>query len=174
MEYLGAVYFWWRDPANAGLGVRHDDARQMYTRIAEINPRHRFANYVCGLIDYEKAFKTIRSIPGFPRRPLADEESRRSLRAQVDPLLTDSAANFLRSLEIDPNNSDAMTSLGHVRREQTLDLSGIERSDSSYADFEDWERKRIAPILSLFLCPRQMIEGLNPRRKRALEVDLKL
>jgi hypothetical protein len=78
----------------------------------------RFANYVCGLIDYQKACNIIRSTKGFPRRRLADEESRRSLRAQVGPLLTDSAANFLRSLEIDPNNSDAMTSLGHVRSEQ--------------------------------------------------------
>lgn len=141
MEYLGAVYFWWRDPTTAGLGVRHDDARQIYTRIAEINPRHRFANYVCGLIDYEKAFKIIRSIPGFPRRALADEETRRSLRAQVGPLLEDSAASFLRSLEIDPNNSDAMTSLGHVRSDQAHIAESTDESARCRAEADEWYRK---------------------------------
>lgn len=141
MEYLGALYFWWRDPATTGLGTRHDDARQIYTRIAEINPRHRFANYVCGLIDYEKAFKIIRSIPGFPRRPLGDEESRRSLRAKVGPLLTDSAANFLRSLEIDPNNSDAMTSLGHLRSEQAYIAESTNESARFRAEADEWYRR---------------------------------
>jgi tetratricopeptide (TPR) repeat protein len=138
MEYLGALYFWWRDPATAGLGARHDDARQMYTRIAEINPRHRFATYVCGLIDDQKASAIIGSIRGFPRRPLADEESRRSLRAKVAPLLKDSAANFLRSLEIDPNNSDAMTSLGHVRSRQAYIAESTDESARFRAEADEW------------------------------------
>ena len=141
MEYLGALYFWWRDPATAELGARHDAARQIYTRIAEINPRHTFANYICGLIDYEKAFKTIRSIRGFRHRPPADEESRRSLRAQVGPLLTDSAANFLRSLEIDPNNSGAMTSLGHVRSEQAYIAESTDESARLRAEADEWYRR---------------------------------
>ena len=152
MEYLGALYFWWRDPppitkdlraiiVREQRWARRDDARQIYIRIAEINPRHRFANYVCGLIDFDKAFKTIRSIPGFPRRPLADEETRRSLRAQVGPLLTDSATNFLRSLEIDPNNSDAMTSLGHVRSEQAHIAESTDESARFRAEADEWYRK---------------------------------
>ena len=141
MEYLAALYFWWRDPATAGLGPRHDVALQMYTRIAEINPRHRFANYVCGLIDYQKAFNIIRSILGFPPGRLADEESRRSLRAKVGPLLTDSAANFLRSLEIDPNNSDAMTSLGHVSSEQAYIAESTDESARLTAEAAEWYRK---------------------------------
>jgi hypothetical protein len=51
MEYLGALYFWWRDPAPITKDLRaiilrqqrwarRDDVRQIYTRIAEINPRH--------------------------------------------------------------------------------------------------------------------------------------
>ena len=66
MEYLGLLYFWWREPDTSKdlraiilrqqRWARRDDARQIYTRIAEINPRHRFATYVCGRIDYDKAF----------------------------------------------------------------------------------------------------------------------
>ncbi len=151
MEYLGALYFWWREPPpttkdlreiilRAQRWARRDDARQIYTHIAEINPHHRFANYVCGLIDYEKAFAIIRSTRGFPRS-LADEESRRSLRAQVGPLLTDSAANFLRSLEIDPNNSDAMTSLGHVRSDEAYIAESTDESARLRAEAAEWYRK---------------------------------
>jgi len=76
MEYLGALYFWWRDPAPITKDLRaiilrqqrwarRDDVLQIYTRIAEVNPRHRFANYVCGLIDYDNAFAIIRSTTHF-------------------------------------------------------------------------------------------------------------
>jgi tetratricopeptide (TPR) repeat protein len=149
MEYLGLLYFWWRDPATEGW-ARRDDARQIYTRIAEVNPRHRFATYVCGLIDYEKAFAIIRSTKGFPR-PLADEESRRSLRAKVGPLLEDSAANFLRSLEVDPTaaaerqlvGSDlgAMTSLGHVRSDKAYIAESTDESTRLRAEATEWYHK---------------------------------
>ena len=113
----------------------------MYARIAEINPRHKFANYACGLIDYEKPFDIIRSIPGFPRRPLVDEETRRSLRAQVGPLLKDSTANFLRSLEIDPNNSDAMTYLGVITNDQAYIAESADESAGFRAEADEWYRK---------------------------------
>jgi tetratricopeptide (TPR) repeat protein len=102
MEYLAALYFRWLDPVNH-LPVRLEMARQRYTRILDTNPQHTFANYVMGVIDYERAFTIIRSETGFPR-PLVDEERRRSLRAQAGPLLAESARNFVRSLELDPNN----------------------------------------------------------------------
>jgi tetratricopeptide (TPR) repeat protein len=160
MEYLGALYFWWRDPATTKdlraiilrqpRWARRDDARQIYTRIAEINPRHRFANYVCGLIDYDNAFAIIRSTKGFPR-PLADEEGRRSLRAKVGPLLEDSAASFLRSLEVDPTTdperylvgSDlgAMTYLGRVRSDQAYIAESTDDSARLSAEANEWHRK---------------------------------
>jgi hypothetical protein len=61
--------------------------------------------------------KMIRSNTGFPR-PLTDENRRRSLRAQAGPLLAESARNFLRSLEMEPDNQGAMTHLMFVRRDQ--------------------------------------------------------
>jgi len=127
MEYLAALYFWWRDPAS-GLWARRDEARHWYAKIAEHNPQHRYAHYVCGVIDYDKAFTLIRSTPGFPR-PLADEETGRSLRSKAGPLLGDSATNFLRSLEIEPNNLDAMTYLGHVKADEAYIAES--RADSS-------------------------------------------
>jgi tetratricopeptide (TPR) repeat protein len=46
MEYLAALYVWWRDPAGpmsvwGELWARRDDARHWYARLAELNPEHR-------------------------------------------------------------------------------------------------------------------------------------
>jgi tetratricopeptide (TPR) repeat protein len=143
MEYLAALYLWWRDPASDiwDLWARRDDARCWYARIVEHNPQHRCAHYACGVIDYQKAFVLIRSTtPGFPR-PLADKKARRSLRAKVGPLLEDSAASFLRSLEIDPNNSGAMTYLGFVKSDEAYIAENMDDSAQLRAEAADWYRK---------------------------------
>jgi hypothetical protein len=107
-------------------------------RIAEHNPQHRYAHYACGVIDYQKAFVLIRSTtPGFPR-PLVDEKARRSLRSKVGPLLEDSAANFLRSLEIDPNNSGAMTYLGFVNSDEAYIAENMDDSARLRAEAAEW------------------------------------
>ena len=94
----------------------------------------------CGVIDYNKAFVLIRSTSGFPR-PLADEETRRSLRAKVGPLLENSAANFLRALKIDPNNSDAMTYLGFVKDDEAYITESVDDSTILKAEAADWYGK---------------------------------
>jgi tetratricopeptide (TPR) repeat protein len=138
MEYLAALCFWWRDPATGGR-TRQDEARQWYARIAEIHPQHRFANYLCGVIDCEKASAIVHSAPGYPR-PLA-EESRRSLRAQVGSLLDHSAANFLRSLEIEPGSTDSMTFLGTIRNLQAFIAETIDDSVRLRAEAAEWYQK---------------------------------
>jgi tetratricopeptide (TPR) repeat protein len=59
MEYLAALYFWWRDPATGAFG-RHEEAKPCVERLLEINPQHPFANYMRGMIDYENAANMIR------------------------------------------------------------------------------------------------------------------
>ena len=142
MEYLAALYFWWRDPASEVWQVwaRRDDARHWYAQIAERNPQHRYAHYACGVIDYNNAFVLIRSTSGFPR-PLGGEETRRSLRAKVGPLLENSAANSLRALEIDPNNSGAMTYLGFVKNDEAYITESVDDSAILKAEAADWYGK---------------------------------
>ncbi len=141
MEYLAALYFWWRDPASElwDLWARRDDAQYWYTRIAEHNRQHRYAHYACGVIDYQKAFVLIRATPGW--RHLADEKTRRSLRSKVGPLLDNSAANFVRSLEIDPSNSDAMTYLGFVKTDEAFITGSMDDSTRLRVEAADWYRK---------------------------------
>jgi tetratricopeptide (TPR) repeat protein len=150
MEYLGLLYFWWREPDTSKdlraiilreqRWAHRDDAKQICTRLAEVNPRHRFANYFCGSIDYEKAFAILRSTKGFPR-PLVDEERRRSLRAEVGRLLEDSATNFLRALEINPNSLSALTKLGDVRSHEAYIAESTEESARLKAEADEWHGK---------------------------------
>ena len=116
IEYLAALYYAVLDPVTEHT-ARPDDAKLWYARLLEINPQHPFANYMCGVIDYQRAFAMIRSNAGFPR-PLTDENRRLSIRAKVGPLLSESARHFLRSLEIDPNSIHAMSYLMFVKRDQ--------------------------------------------------------
>ena len=138
MEYLALLYFWWRD-AGTELWARGDDARHCYERILEINPRHKFANYMCGVIEADKAMEIVRSTPGFPL-PRTDS-NRRIVQAKAGPLLADSAKNLLRSLEIDPNNKDAMTYLGFVKSDQAYIADTPDDSAKYKAEAADWYRK---------------------------------
>jgi tetratricopeptide (TPR) repeat protein len=121
MEYLAALCHAWLDPISDSLGnnrySRLTDALHWYKRIIEIDPGHSFANYVCGVIDWESAFEIMRASGSYPR-PLPSEEARRSLHSQIAPLLDDGARNLARSLEIDPNNWNAMSYLSAVKRAQ--------------------------------------------------------
>lgn len=145
MEYLAALYFRWLEPANQ-RPERRDEARQWYAHLLETNPQHRLANYVLGVIDYEKASAIIRSARGFPH-PLTDKNDRQSLRAQAGPLLAESARNVLRSLEIDPNSGNAMTYLILIRSDQAYIAETKE--DAALAKAEaDWWRHKLDEIMA--------------------------
>jgi hypothetical protein len=74
-------------------------------------------------------------------RPLVDEESRRFLNAKAAPVLEDSARNFLRSLELDSNNTDAMTYLMFVRSDQAYIAETDEDAVRARTEADDWRRK---------------------------------
>jgi hypothetical protein len=86
---------------------RLDEAKPWYKCILEVDPHHKFATYVCGVINWQKGFELMRASGRYPR-PLPDDEARRSLHAQIAPLLDESSRNLLPSLEIDPDNWYAM------------------------------------------------------------------
>jgi tetratricopeptide (TPR) repeat protein len=190
MEYLAALYFQWLHPApvlppspwSGDFCARRDDAKEWYQRILEIDPQHRFANYVCGAMDYDKAMPIISSVKvlaqirlekkslpaaflshiaqrlaipvpatidlldpggtvppntGFP----TDEEIRRSLRAKVGPLLANSTRSFLRSLEIEPNNKDAMRYLSAVKTEEAYIAETNDESERAKNEAVEWDRR---------------------------------
>jgi tetratricopeptide (TPR) repeat protein len=139
MEYLAALYSWWRDPPTESF-ARLDEAKQTYERLLQINPQHRFANYASGVIDWQKGMRIVRADTGFPR-PLVDEESRRSLNAKAAPVLANTARNLLRSLELEPNNTDAMTYLMFVRRDQSYIAETDDDAVRANTEADDWRRK---------------------------------
>jgi tetratricopeptide (TPR) repeat protein len=143
-EYLAALYYHWLDPKTDSLGNRRrsrlTDALHWYRRILEIDPEHKFANQACGVIEWEEAFELMRS-SGSYRRPLPNEEARRSLRAQIAPLLDDSTRNLLRSLEIDPNNWQSMSSLIYVKCAQAYVADTNDEQTRARSEADEWTRK---------------------------------
>jgi AraC-like DNA-binding protein len=144
MEYLAALYYHWLDPKIDSLGnarrSRLTDALHWYERILEIDPPHKFANQACGVIEWERAFELMRSSGSYPR-PLPNEEARRSLHAQIAPLLDDSTRNLLRSLEIDPNNEQSMSTLIQVKRAQAYVADTNDEHMRASSEADEWTRK---------------------------------
>ena len=87
MAYLAALYHAWSDSTDPWGNKRRSrltEAQHWYRRLLEIDPQHKFANYICGVIDWEKGFELLRSSGNYPR-PLTNEEAadrfmRKSLR----------------------------------------------------------------------------------------------
>ena len=156
MEYLASLYYWWVDPDTDSLGnkrrSRADDAQHIYKQIIELYPEHSFAYYVCGMIEWEKAFKLMRAST-YPR-PLGNEEARRSLSAQVSPLLDNAAQNLLRSLELDSNDWRPMSVLIFVRDAQAYVAATPEEAARERNESRNWNRK-----VQEFLTPRAIASG---------------
>ena len=64
MEYLAALYYAWMEPtANSmwtGRRSRLVDAQHCYGRLLEVDAKHKFANYVCGVMDWQRAYDVMR------------------------------------------------------------------------------------------------------------------
>ncbi len=144
MEYLAALYYRWAHPDTELGGNRRrsrlDDAKRLYKEIFYIDPEHNFANYVCGVIDWEKAFNVLRASGRYPR-PLPNEEARRALHAKVEPLLDEAARNLLRALEIDPVNWWPMGYLISVRTLQAYVAATNDESTRASTEAADWTLK---------------------------------
>ncbi|MBV8550328.1 MAG: hypothetical protein JOY54_03430 [Acidobacteriaceae bacterium] len=144
MEYLAALYYAWIDPNTDWLGTKRrsrlDEAKHWYERILEMNREHRFANHVCGAIDWQKAFDLMRSSGSYPR-PLPNEEARRSLHTQISPLLDASTRNLLRAIEIDPASRNAMTFLGFVKKAQAYIAATNDDRLRARGEADEWFHK---------------------------------
>ncbi|MEZ5353749.1 MAG: hypothetical protein R2762_14010 [Bryobacteraceae bacterium] len=144
MEYLAYLYFDWLDNDTDSPGAtrasRLTEAKHWYKQILEIYPEHRFANYVCGVIDWKRAFELIRSSGTFPL-PLPSEEVRQSLHSQVTPLLDEAVRNLLRALEIDPEDPYPSRYMSLVKDLQSYVAATKEESSRASAEAGDWNRR---------------------------------
>jgi tetratricopeptide (TPR) repeat protein len=116
--YLAGFYFWWEDAEEGNLGgtyrSRLDDAQRLYEEIIGRDPRDKSANYMLGVIDFNKAFGLVQKSGRYPQ-PLEDAQSRAALAAKLSPLVTEAAKVLSLASEIDPKDWFPMSYLMQIR-----------------------------------------------------------
>ncbi len=95
VEYLCALYFYWKDSSQENN--RMDEAKQWLEYLLELDPRHKYANFYCGLILTDKARKLL---PNYGRFPPLPEPDLASLRMKVGPLLEEASRHLTRALAL--------------------------------------------------------------------------
>ncbi len=142
-EYLAQLFFAWSDTGTDWWGnirrSRLPAAKHWYKRILEIDPKHDFAHYVCGVIDWSRAFELMRSSGSYPS-PLPSEEAKQSLHSQVAPLLDQAVRNLSRSAEIDPGDWRPMSYLVQVKRLQAYVSATEDEAALASSEAEDLTR----------------------------------
>ena len=123
VEYLCALYFFWKDPVDE-QNDRMDEAKHWLERLLELNPGHKYANSQCGMILIAKAHKLI---PNYGRFPSVPEPDLPSLRPKVGPLLEEARRHFARALSIAGEQTAASHFLDEVTSMETY-LADPEKS----------------------------------------------
>jgi tetratricopeptide (TPR) repeat protein len=117
-EYLAGLYFWWQDTEESNSGgtyaSRLDDAHRLYEEIVAGDPRNGSANYMLGVIDWNKAFRLVQRSGRYPR-PLEDAQARAALAAKLSPLVAEAAEVLSIAIDIDPRNWFPMSYLMQIR-----------------------------------------------------------
>ncbi len=113
IEYLCALYFYWKDPLD-DENNRMEQAKQWFERLAQVNPHHKYANYQCGFIACTQAQKLLPNYGWFPISA-ETEEDRRSLRTKVGPFLEEATRHLSRALTLDPEHIGAFHFMADIR-----------------------------------------------------------
>ncbi|MFL6446164.1 MAG: tetratricopeptide repeat protein [Bryobacteraceae bacterium] len=95
VEYLGALYYSWKDPLDES--DRFDEAKRWLDRLLELYPEHKYANFYCGMILIAQAHKLL---PDYGRFPPLREPDLPSLRLKVGPMLEEASRYFTRQLTV--------------------------------------------------------------------------
>lgn len=126
-----------------------DQPQAAYRRLVEADPRNKDAWYTLGVIDWMKWFPrwmSALSRAGMNRDsafPIIDASIRHNLGGTYGSLVEDGIGNLKKSLDIDPDNADAMTYINVFIRERASLDDTIEayRRDIHVAD--DWVGKSL-------------------------------
>ena len=139
MEYLAALYYEKAMPIISSVKVLEQIRLEKKSLPAAFlsHIAQRLAIPVPATIDLLDPGGTVPPNTGFP----TDEEIRRSLRAKVGPLLANSTRSFLRSLEIEPNNKDAMRYLSAVKTEEAYIAETNDESERAKNEAVEWDRR---------------------------------
>ena len=126
-----------------------EEARQWYTKLAEVEPTNKEAYYSLGVITWGKWYPELMSAraklgmkPEDPG-PIKDKKVRDELKAKWGPVVEEGIRNLQKALEIDPEYDDAMAYMNLLIRERAdlADTPEDYKKDIQTAD--NWVQKAL-------------------------------
>jgi hypothetical protein len=146
VEYLCAIYFYWKDPFDE-QNDRLDESKQWLECLAQLDPEHKYANFYCGMILSEKARKLL---PNYGRLPSVPEPDLASLRAKAGSLLEEASRHLSRALILHGEQTAASHFMDEVRSMQAYladpDKSARDLHDKLTESFrEHWQATAAEP-----------------------------
>jgi len=126
-----------------------EEARQWYTKLAEVEPTNKEAYYSLGVITWGKWYPELMSArnklgmkPEDPG-PLKDPKVRAELKAKWGPVIEEGIQNLQKALDIDPEYDDAMAYMNLLIRERAdlADTKEAYTKDIQTAD--NWVQKAL-------------------------------
>lgn len=101
-----------------------DEARQWYSKLAQVEPTNKEAYYSLGVITWAKWYPELMSAraklgmkPEDPG-PIKDNKIREELKAKWAPVIEDGITNLEKALQVDPEYDDAMAYMNLLIRER--------------------------------------------------------
>jgi tetratricopeptide (TPR) repeat protein len=139
LEYLGALYFVWKDPFEEE-NHRLAEARSWLARLAALNPEHPSAHLDCGRIACQQAQRFLHHAGRFPSPP-ETEEDRRALYRKVRPLFAEATRHLGRALALNPKHRGALRWMAHVKAMEASVAETAAVARQKQEESAEWKRK---------------------------------
>ena len=135
-------------PANK-KNAKLDEAATWYTKLITADPKNRDGFYSLGAIAQKKFYPALMGArlnasmkPDDPG-PLKDKKAKVELAGKYSPILEDGINNLKKSLEIDPENDDAMAYMNLLIRERADLAEDSATYKTQVAEADAWLQKAL-------------------------------
>jgi tetratricopeptide (TPR) repeat protein len=135
------------DPARKAK--QFEEARQWYSKLAEVEPTNKEAYYSLGVITWGKWYPELMGAraklgmkPEDPG-PIKDKKVREELKAKWGPVVEEGIRNLQKALEIDPEYDDAMAYMNLLIRERADLAESPEEYKKDVQTADNWVQKAL-------------------------------
>lgn len=126
-----------------------EEARQWYSKLAEVEPTNKEAYYSLGVITWGKWYPELMGAraklgmkPEDPG-PIKDQKIRQELKAKWGPVVEEGIQNLQKALEIDPEYDDAMAYMNLLIRERADLAESPEEYKKDVQTADNWVQKAL-------------------------------
>jgi tetratricopeptide (TPR) repeat protein len=126
-----------------------EQARQWYSKLAEVEPTNKEAYYSLGVITWGKWYPELMGArarlgmkPEDPG-PIKDKKVREELKAKWGPVVEEGIRNLQKALEIDPEYDDAMAYMNLLIRERADLADSPEEYKKDVQTADNWVQKAL-------------------------------